>query len=200
MTLTQEKAKAGVIVAGGAVAVGLAVVAVWMLRDGLGQLLKGVNQIAEDATQTATAATGAVAGSVGATTSWLPNRDPDKQQGASLVAPKPSEFSASNRNLRLRVFDVKNTSPGALKKTRASFEVIDTATGKGVPHATLTGVANFAPSRRALGTIRRVCDYAGRYTGLEWTVGNVPGVDSEDDITFVARAPGYNPSPEVTVK
>lgn len=203
MPLTSEGAKAGVILAGGAAAIGLAAVAVFMLRDGFGQLLKGINQTAADVTQTATAATGAVAGTTNAVTSWLPNRDPDKQQGSNLVAAKASEFKSGNRNMKLRVFDVrqKQLKSGVnRKRTTASFEVIDEATGKGVPNASIKGIANWAPTRIAIGTIRRVTDARGRLTGLEWTVQDVKGISHEDDVTFIARAPGYNPSPEVTVK
>lgn len=125
----------------------------------------------------------------------------DSTQGANKIAPKPGDFAVGRAQLRLSTYDKKDSSPGISKKTTVSFKVTRADTGQAVPYATITGVPHKAVNRRMLGDrIIRTCDDGGRYTGLEWTVVDLAGTDSEDDITFVATHPDFNPSPEVTVK
>lgn len=191
-----RRTQAGIAIGGGVLALGAVGALVYLgykaikgLGDGLAGLGQGAKELADG--------TGAVIGGVGTIGSVI-GGGLHGAPGYSTIAPK--EFDTKKGDLLLREWQkgYDKTSKGQMHNT-VFLEVLDDATKKPIRGALVKGVPNFGATA-ALPTFKRVeqfTDSLGRVR-FDWTVGDVPGINHEDDITFVASMTGYNSSQPFT--
>lgn len=165
------------------------------IGDGLKDVLEGVGDVVGEAGDLASKAGTAAfnPGIVPGIINQEGNRD-----GSSKTVEKPDlEVRVLTKDDEVR--KVNKWLDLKAKYTRATLKVVDKATGKGVPFATIHGRYKYALTDKTLGPLTLTTDREGYYRNLNWTVRDVAGTAKEDDLVVYATAPMFNDSAKVVL-